>query len=81
MFKNARNLARKYGAKIATAATLATGTVMAHAQATGTPLTGGIDSVDLSGAGVKVAAAMVLVIGLAMAFKGGDLGKRVVRKV
>ncbi len=80
MFKNARNLARKYGAKIGTAATLATGTVMAHAQATDA-LTGGIDSVNLGGAAVKVAAAMVLVIGLAMAFKGGDLGKRVVRKV
>ncbi|MCS4511879.1 hypothetical protein [Xylophilus ampelinus] len=81
MLKNARNFARKYGAKIGTAATLAAGTAVAQAQAAANGLTLGMDTVDLAGVGVKVGAVMVLVVGLAMYFKGADLGKRVVRKV
>ena len=40
-----------------------------------------MDSVDLSGITVKVVAAALLIVGIALAFKGPDLGKRVVRKV
>lgn len=53
-----------------------------HAMAqTANPLTAGMDSVDLTGVAVKVGAVVLLIIGVALAFKGGDLGKRVVRKV
>ena len=40
-----------------------------------------IDAVDLSGLAVKIAAAGLLIIGVAVAFKGSSLGKRVVSKV
>lgn len=47
----------------------------------GTSFDAFIDEVDLSGLAVKVIAAGLLIIGIAIAFKGADLGKRVVRKV
>jgi len=40
-----------------------------------------IDAVDLSGISAKVVAAGLLIIGVAIAFKGPDLAKRIVRKV
>ena len=40
-----------------------------------------IDSVDLTGLAVKIGAAGLLIIGVAIAFKGSSLGKRVVSKV
>lgn len=40
-----------------------------------------IDAVDLSGVAVKVIAAGLLIIGIAVAYKGPDLAKRLVRKV
>ena len=40
-----------------------------------------IDAVDLSGISAKVIAAGLLVIAIAIAFKGPDLAKRIVRKV
>lgn len=39
-----------------------------------------LDAVDLGGIATWAGAAMILVIGIALAFKGGDLGKRAVRK-
>lgn len=39
-----------------------------------------LDAVDLSGIATWAGAAMVLVIGIALAFKGGTLGKRAVAK-
>lgn len=39
-----------------------------------------LDAVDLAGISTWAGAAMVLVIGIALAFKGGDLGKRAVKK-
>lgn len=39
------------------------------------------DAVDLSGVTAKVIAAGLLIIGIAVAFKGPDLAKRIVRKV
>ena len=71
--------ARKYGAKIAAAATLGAVTLMQTAHAAG--FDAFIDEVDLSGLSVKVIAAGLLVVGIAIAFKGSDLGKRIVRKV
>lgn len=71
--------ARKYGAKIAAASTLGAVTLMQTAHAAG--FDDFIDAVDLSGLSVKVIAAGLLVVGIAIAFKGSDLGKRIVRKV
>jgi len=39
-----------------------------------------LDAVDLSGIGTWASAAMILVIGIALAFKGGVLGKRAISK-
>ena len=74
-----RNIARTYGAKIAAASTFGAAMVMQSAYAAG--FDDFIDAVDLSGLAVKVIAAGLLVVGVAVAFKGSDLGKRVVRKV
>lgn len=79
MFKNARNLARKFGSKAAAGAAVIGMTAMQAAHAAG--FDDGIDAVDLSGLAVKVGAAALLIIGVAIAFKGSDLGKRIVRKV
>lgn len=38
-------------------------------------------AVDIATIAASVTALMVLVVGVALAFKGGDLGKRAVRKV
>jgi len=47
--------------------------------------TGGVDAaldaVDLSGVATKVGAAALLIVGIALVFKGPDLAKRVIRKV
>jgi len=39
-----------------------------------------LDAVDLSGIATWASAAMILVIGISLAFKGGVLGKRAVAK-
>lgn len=54
--------------------------VSAHAQAAG-GIDAALDAVDLSGIAVKIAAAGLLIVGIALAFKGPDLSKRVVKKV
>lgn len=59
---------------------IATGaTVSAHAADTAfdTIMAG----VDLSSVATKVGATMLVVVGIALAFKGGDIVKRVIRKV
>lgn len=40
-----------------------------------------IDAVDLTGVATKVIAAGLLIVAIAIAFKGPDLAKRLVRKV
>ena len=74
------NIARKYGAKIATAATLAGGAVMAHAADAG-GWSAVLDSVDLSGVATKVGALAIVIVGIALVFKGPDIAKRIIRKV
>lgn len=51
------------------------------AQTSGSGWDAFFDAVDLSGVSAKVVAAGLLIVGIAVAFKGSDLGKRVVRKV
>lgn len=70
------NKIRNFGA--ATLATLAA--AAAHAQAV-SPLETMLDEVDLAGLSVKIIAVGVLIVGIALAFKGPDLAKRVIRKV
>jgi len=70
------NKIRNFGA-----ATLATFVAAAaHAQAV-SPLETMLDEVDLAGLSVKIIAVGVLIVGIALAFKGPDLAKRVIRKV
>ncbi len=40
-----------------------------------------LDAVDLSGVSTKIAALAVIVVGIALVFKGPDIAKRVIRKV
>lgn len=52
----------------------------AFAQRT-SPMETMLDEVDLTGLSVKIIAVGVLIVGIALAFKGPDLAKRVIRKV
>ncbi len=74
------NQARRYGAKIAAGATALAFSAASFAQ-TVDPISTILDSVDLSGIAVKVAAAALVVVVIALTFKGPDVAKRVIRKV
>ena len=67
-------------AKVAAVPFMVLAGVSAHAQAAG-GIDAALDAVDLSGIAVKIAAAGLLIVGIALAFKGPDLSKRVVKKV
>ena len=75
------NQARKYGAKIAAVPTLLFVAVSARADAGATGIDAVLDSIDLSGLGTKVAALAVVIVGIALVFKGPDIAKRIIRKV
>lgn len=77
--KNVRTLSRKYGSKIALATTGYLAAASAFAQSTGIDAT--LDAVDLSGIAVKVGAAALVIVGIALAFKGPALAKRIISKV
>jgi hypothetical protein len=68
--------AMKYGSGLA----LVAAGSMAHAAGTN-PLTDALAAVDLATVSAAVGALVLLIIGISMAFKGGDVGKRAVRKV
>lgn len=70
--------ARKYGSKIA--AVVAAGAVAPAFAATG-PVDQIFAAIDLTTVAASVLALGVLIIGVAMAFKGVDLGKRGIKKV
>lgn len=80
MMKNAVSLARKYGAKAGVAATTLVLSGAAMAQAT-SPIDAILDSISLDGISTKLVALCLLVVGIAMVFKGPDLAKRIIRKV
>ncbi|ABM32980.1 hypothetical protein QRO08_09995 [Paracidovorax citrulli] len=80
MFSQTRSVARKFGAKIAVAAMSLGAMTMARA-ADADPISQMMDAVNLSGVSAKVVACGLLIVGIALAFKGPDLGKRVVKKV
>lgn len=53
----------------------------AFAQTATDPISTILDSVDLTGIATKVAAAALVVVVVALTFKGPDVAKRVIRKV
>lgn len=71
----ASSAAVKFGAGV-TALTVA---AASHAQSTG--INEVLDAVDLSGIGAKVGAAALLIVAIALVFKGPTLAKRVISKV
>lgn len=73
------NVAKKYGAKIAAAGTALTLSTGAFAQSTGVDTI--LDAVGLSSIEAKVIAAALLIVAVALAYKGPDLAKRIIRKV
>ena len=73
------NAMKRYGAKIAAAGAALTLSTGAFAQSTG--IDSILDAVSLSGIETKVVAACLLIVGIALVFKGPDLAKRIIRKV
>lgn len=71
------NQARKYGSKVLALATLATFSVASHAEG----IDDIFDAVDLAGISTKVGALALVIVGIALVFKGPDLAKRIIRKV
>lgn len=77
MFKNAINTTRTLAVLAASAIAAAS----AHAAAGDNPLLDVLNSVDVTGIAAAVLVLALAVVGIALAFKGPDLGKRVIRKI
>lgn len=76
------NQARKYGAVVVAVPAMALTSIAARAQAAGGDgITAALDAVDLSGVATIVGAAALVIVAIALVFKGPDLAKRVIRKV
>ena len=74
--------ARRYGAQLAAGTSALAFSALASAQTVTTdPISTILASVDLSGIAIKVAAAALVVVVIALTFKGPDVAKRVIRKV
>lgn len=73
------NAMKPYGAKIAAAGTALTLSTGAFAQSTG--IESILDAVALTGVEAKIIAFCLVIVGIAMVFKGPDLAKRLIRKV
>lgn len=75
----------KISPKLLAAQTLAVigaaGFSVAHAAAGDNPIVTLISSVDLATVAAAVAAVSLLIVGIALTFKGPDVAKRVIRKV
>jgi hypothetical protein len=69
--------ARGYTKAVLVPATLAVAASSSHAAG----IDEFLDAVDLSGVSTKVTAVCLLVVSIALVFKGPDLAKRVIRKV
>jgi type IV secretory pathway VirB2 component (pilin) len=74
-------VARKYGRQSAAAVAGLALSTMAMAQTATGPFDAFFDAISLDGITAKVVAAGVIIVGIALAFKGPDVAKRVVRKV
>lgn len=73
-----RNLGHKLAALTLTAPFVVSN---AFAQATGGGIDDALDAVDLTGIATKVGAAAVVIVGIALVFKGPSLAKRIISKV
>lgn len=80
MLNKTLGIARKYGAKAAAGLTVAALSVPAFAQSTN-PIVQMIESVGLDGIVAAVVAMGLIIVSIALAFKGPDVAKRGVRKV
>lgn len=74
------NIARKYGSKVLVLAAATTASVGAFAQSTN-PIITLLNGVELDGVAAGVLAAGVVIVAVALTFKGPDVAKRVIRKV
>ncbi len=74
------NTARKYGSKAIAAVGALTLSAGAFAQAS-SPIDTILDGVSLDGIAVKLTALAVIVVGIALVFKGPALAKRIISKV
>lgn len=75
------NVAKRYGAKVVLLTGGVFGSLSAFAQAVENPIVTLINSISLAGVAAAVAAIMLIVVAIAMTFKGGTVAKRVVRSV
>lgn len=81
-FNAVKQLAARGYQKATVGAGLAVSSALSFAQtATPTGVDAALDAVDLSGVAVKVGAAALVIVAIALVFKGPDLAKRVIRKV
>lgn len=76
LFKQAQNFGSK---ALAVAAVATMGASSAFAQTN--PITTMLESVDLAGVAAAVAAVGLIIVAVALTFKGPDVAKRVIRKV
>lgn len=83
--KKAFNAVTTFGTRTYEKAVFGVGLVASSAIASAQTATDGIssalDAVDLSGVATKVGAAALIVVAVALVFKGPDIAKRVIRKV
>lgn len=77
MFKTAFDKARTL-AVLATAGLVA---ASAHAAPGDNPLLDALDAISITGIAAAVGVIGLAIVGIALAFKGPDLGKRVIRKI
>lgn len=74
------NIARKYGSKALVLAAATTASVGAFAQSTN-PIITLLNGVELDGVAAAVLAAAVVIVAIALTFKGPVVAKRVIRTV
>ncbi|MOA25847.1 hypothetical protein D3C78_1465970 [compost metagenome] len=72
--------ARKYGSKVVAAVGALTLSAAAFAQAS-SPIDSILDAVSLDGISTKLIALALVVVGIALVFKGPSLAKRIISKV
>lgn len=75
------NNLKKYGSRALVAAGAAAFGTAAMAQTATNPIVGMIESIGLDGVTAAVIAVGLIVVGIALALKGPDVAKRVIRKV
>lgn len=79
--KNLKQLAARGYTRAVVGTGLLASSMIASAQTSSTGIDSILDAVDLSGISTKVIAMGLLIVGIALVFKGPDLAKRVIRKV